>query len=306
MTKTLTQEEWAQREREYAAAAMENLRLRGVLASPSETVPLPLEQALDLARQPDGLSYASETQLRGWAARPETMDDEAHEQFCQGGAIAQPGTLPSVPCPRCHAAAAQANLRARLITAGVDGRYLDYTWDDLEQVAPLDRLARACGKIDEIIKRGVSLLLWSEETGTGKTQAAMLAAVAAIAAGHSAHVANIARVAMEVRDGYGDKSGEALKESKALKRLTAPDLLVIDDLGAGETDSASVERRLLFLALDERVMHRRPTVITSNLSPRELSAIFGARVMARLQPLTIIHVNHKKNFRTVKGLPELW
>ncbi|CAM4425720.1 hypothetical protein DEMA109039_19065 [Deinococcus marmoris] len=109
-----------------------------------------------------------------------------------------------------------------------------------------------------------------------------------------------------MRDGYGDRSGNALKESKALKRLSTPDLLVIDDLGAGETDSASVERRLLFLALDQRQMHRKPTVITSNLSPAELAAIFGGRIMARLQPLTIVHVNHRKNFRTSKGIKTLW
>lgn len=306
MSEALIQEEKTQREITLAKDIMDQLRLRGVISSPVAPYELPLEQALGLIQTSDALLYANEDELRGWSARPESMTPIQHEQFCQGGLIPQPGTHPAVPCPRCRAKDEQANLRARLIAAGVDGRYLDTTWENLEQLAPLDRLAGACGHIRDIVKEGHSVLIWSSETGTGKTQAAMLTAVAAIRAGHTAHVTNLARLAIEVRDGYGDRSGNALKESKALKRLSTPDLLVIDDLGAGETDSASVERRLLFLALDQRQMHRKPTVITSNLSPAELAAIFGGRIMARLQPLTIVHVNHRKNFRTSKGIKTLW
>lgn len=250
-------------------------------------------------------------QVATWARSPETFTDEDHQRECSSGwlqveDLADPSGLAVVRCPRCEAQKRQAALRRQLTDSGIDGRYLDVTWADLEVVAPLDRVARACGRISNIVTTGQSVLLWSPETGTGKTQAAMLAATAAIQAGHSAFVANLARVAVDVRDGYNRRGEGGLTEAAALKRLTTPDLLVLDDLGAGETDSAAVERRLLFLALDERQMRRRPTIVTSNLAPEMLVQTFGTRFLGRLQPLTIIPVNHKRNFRISKSGEGLW
>lgn len=310
---TRTPEERAAAEREFAAAAMQNLRQRGVLTAPAPAGHRPpYADALDelLAAPAPGAAApelaVSAEQHAAWVAQPQAMTDAEHAEWCDSGFIVVGQDLHSRRCPRCAAAEQATQLRTRLIAAGVDGRYLDPTWDDLEQPAPLDRVAAACDQITRIIDAGQSLLLWSGETGSGKTQAAMLAAAAAVRAGRTAHVANLARLAVEIRDGYGDRSGVALKEGAALARLTAPDLLVIDDLGAGETDSAAVERRLLFLALDQRQMHRRPTIVTTNLDPKELAALFGARIIARLQPLTVIHVNHGKNFRAARAGRSLW
>lgn len=156
--------------------------------------------------------------------------------------------------------------------------------------------------------------LLGDFTVTHNTQAAMLIGKAAIRAGHSVAVHNMARLALSVRESYRDRSEGALTEEAALKALTAPDLLILDDLGAGESDSAAIERRLLFLALNERQMHRKPTVATTNLAlvpPKEaegkrrgdraptLVEVLGARVFARLQPLKTLHVNHGKNFRAL-------
>lgn len=305
-----TPEERAAAERQAAAQIMDNLRTRGLITTPAPAPEHPaaalIDEALQEAHTPAARLYPTAEQLDIWAANPGAMTDEHHAAFCQGGYLVAAGTDASRKCPRCSAEAEAQNLRQRLINSGIDGRYLDVTWADLEQPAPLDRLAQACERITEIVSAGHSVLLWSEETGSGKTQAAMLAASAAVQAGRTAHVTNLARLAVEIRDGYGDRTGAALKEGQALQRLTTPDVLVIDDLGAGETDSAAVERRLLFLALDQRQMHRRTTIVTTNLTPQELATTFGARILARLQPLTTIHINHGKNFRSPKGTKSLW
>lgn len=234
-----------------------------------------------------------------------------HGEYCQGGQLTVDvaGTLQTVSCPRCERARRERTLLAQLVASGVDGRYLESEWDGLELLAPLDRVARRCQDITVLIDAGANLLLYSDQTGTGKTQAAMLAAKAAIRAGRTAHVVNLARLALDVRESYREKGGEQLSEKAALLRLTSPDLLVIDDLGAGESDTAAVERRLLFLALDERQMRRRPTIVTTNLplavpegsKAPSLPGVFGARILARLQPLTAVHVNHGTNFRARKA-----
>lgn len=275
--------------------------------------PGPLKTAADVVgnfqyASPGG-NYPSPEQVSGWVTQPETFTADVHERECQSGSIISEdlaGEYVSHPCPRCAAERAQARLRAQLTDAGVDGRYLDTGWADLDVVAPLDRVQAACERITEVIDAGASLLLWSLETGSGKTQAAMLAATAAIQAGRSAAVVNLARLAVEVRDGYGDKTGTALKEGAVLRRLATPQLLVLDDLGAGETDSAAIERRLLFLALDERQTRLLPTVITTNLTPHVLTQVFGSRIIARLQPLTVIHVDHQRNFRVNPAARPLW
>lgn len=301
-----------ERERQNAQAYMDNLRQRGLLSTPRPIPLAPVQGALALAlAEPDPderREGATLQQYALWDADPAAMTDEAHALHCSAGVIVlgNGDDLTTRPCPVCRTQDRAAELRKRLVAAGVDGRYLDSSWETLERPAPLDRVAAACGDILGVIKDGECLLLWSEETGSGKTQAAMLAAKAAIAAGKSAQVVNIARLAVEIRDGYGDRSGGALKESQARQMLTGPDLLVIDDLGAGETDSASVERRLLFLALDERQTFGRPTIVTSNLPPQELAGIFGARILARLSPLTILHINHGKNFRLKPGRKSRW
>jgi|GEM_PF-3077934 len=278
---------------------------------PRTKPPVTLAGALSSATLPpvthDDL-YPSAHQYDAWKTHPERMTNTQHDQYCSAGFVtyATPLGLQTDPCPRCQAEKRNAKLRAQIEASGIGGRYLDTEWSDLQLLAPLDRVARGCERIANVIESGENLLLYSTQTGSGKTQAAMLTAKAAIRAGFTAHVANLARLAVDVRDGYNTKNGEALTEKTALARLTAPDLLVIDDLGAGETDTAAVERRLLFLALDERQMRVRPTVVTTNLDPQGLAKLFGARVIARLQPLTVLHVSHGENFRVKKGRDALW
>ncbi|CAM3664351.1 ATP-binding protein [Deinococcus frigens] len=236
-----------------------------------------------------------------------------HDDSCMGGDVvitAGPGAYDNRRCPHCEVTGRETRLRAQLRSSGIEGRYLDSEWADLELLAPLDRVAEKCADIDALISAGVSLLLYSEQTGCGKSQAAMLIAKAAIRAGHDAQVVNLARLALDVREGFSNRGGEGtLTERAALLRMTTPALLVIDDLGASEGETAAIERRLLGLALDERQMHRRATVVTTNLpltvpegsKAATLGSIFGARVLARLQPLTALHVNHGVNFRARKS-----
>lgn len=239
-----------------------------------------------------------------------------HQQFCQDGVIItmNHGAFGDAPCFICQQAQREATFRQQMKAARIDGRYLDVEWHDLDLRAPLDRVAHSCQNIRALVDSGANLLLHGEQTGTGKTQAAMLIGKAALRAGYSVNVRNLARLALEVRNSYGDDE-EPMTEKAALLSLTQPDVLILDDLGAGESDSAAVERRLLFLALDDRQMMRKPTICTTNLALRppdaegrrnpnrtpSLVEVLGTRVLARLQPLTPLHVDHGINFRTRKS-----
>jgi DNA replication protein DnaC len=181
------------------------------------------------------------------------------------------------------------NLRHR----GVPERYLAVEWDDLEMVEPLPALRAGCERIDDIIRAGHSLILCGP-AGSGKTQAAMLIARAAAQAQHSIAVENVGRLASRIRAAYSD---ESTTEEQETKRLANAKLLVLDDVGAGESGEAKIERRVLYFVLEERQNNRRPTVITTNLSAENLRAFLGDRLMNRLMPAEVLNFNHGRNFR---------
>lgn len=179
---------------------------------------------------------------------------------------------------------------------GVPERYLDVEWDDLEMVAPLPDLRAACERIDDIIRAGHNLILCGP-AGTGKTQAAMLIARAAAINGHRIAVENIGRLAARIRAAYADDS---TSEHTETKRLAETGLLVLDDVGAGESGEAKVERRLLYFVLEERQNARRTTIVTTNLTAAALKEFLGDRLMNRLMPAEVVNFKHGKNFRLPK------
>jgi DNA replication protein DnaC len=189
-----------------------------------------------------------------------------------------------------------------MTNAGIPPRYLDLEWNDLEMLEPLPSIQQACTQLDLISLEGESLLLHGPP-GSGKTQAAIMIAKTAIRSGLNARVVNIGRLCVDVRRGYSD---QGLTESAALESLGTTDFLILDDLGAGETRNATLENRLLYLALEERQNRRLPTIITSNLEPVELVGKLGSRLLNRLQPLTVLEVNHGRNFRAASGRDSLW
>lgn len=267
-----------------------------------------LAALLERARlQPSAGALPTRDDLLVWQLDPAAFSDELHGRLCAGGMIEVLGEegqgSAAHPCPRCVAERRTESLRSRLVRSGIPLRYLDLGWDDLDtDTAPFPRLRGATGHMARIIAAGDSLLL-SGPPGSGKTQVAVLAAKAADAAGHTALVVNLGRLALDVREGY---RGEGTSEGEALRMLISPTLLILDDLGAGETDTAAVERRLLYLALEDRQNARRPCVITTNLSPAELAGYLGARNLGRLQPLEVIEMKHGRNFRLREGHRSAW
>ncbi|GGO22067.1 ATP-binding protein [Deinococcus humi] len=237
--------------------------------------------------------------LEHWKADPTSLADEQHTRSCAGGLIEvqiEPGRTAAVPCPRCTASRREITLRERLSAAGIAARYLEVEWAGLDlALDPFPRLQRATANIAQIIAGNDSLVL-TGPPGSGKTQVAVLAAKAALAANFSALVVNLGRLALDVRESY-QGGGAGITERQALELLIRPDLLILDDLGAGETDTAAVERRLLYLALEDRQNARKPCIVTTNLDAAELARHLGARNLGRLQPLEIVGMHHGRNFR---------
>lgn len=239
---------------------------------------------------------------------PETVPEDRHSAECREGYLTvQDGRYEQLlPCPVCKQKTAEdaemMRVEQSIERSGIGKRYFALEWGDLELLDPLPRVKEGCDSIAQIIDAGHSLLLYGAPGG-GKTVAAVLAVKSAIRAGRTARIENLGRLASEIRGGY---NGVGLSENEVVRELSGVDLLALDDIGAGETANAEVERRILYLIMEARQNAAKPTIVTTNLSQLELVGVVGARIMNRLQPLTALAFKHGKNFRLKNQSEALW
>jgi DNA replication protein DnaC len=123
-------------------------------------------------------------------------------------------------------------------------------------------------------------LLLQGSAGTGKTHLAAAIVRARIEAGRRATFQRSADLYAALRETYRGQGSE----ETIFREYVESSLVVLDDLGAGSL--SDYERRATLEVLDRRLIHLRPTVVTTNLSLSELEARLDDRVASRLSSLT--------------------
>jgi DNA replication protein DnaC len=156
--------------------------------------------------------------------------------------------------------------KARVLSAVIPRRYRDAAFDrppvtdiDPQVVAATRRFA---GSIEEKLDQGRGLWFMGP-VGTGKTTLAMLVSKAALEAGRSVAIYSLPRLLNEIRDTHRMERSHV----DLLDRLTAVDLLHLDDLGAERTNDWVLEE--LYSIVNARYEDQRSMVITTNIMDRE-------------------------------------
>jgi DNA replication protein DnaC len=90
-----------------------------------------------------------------------------------------------------------------------------------------------------------------------------------------------------LRESFG--SGTMETESEIIDKYSSCELLVLDDLGSEKTSEYAVTS--LYIILDRRDRELRPTIITTNLSLKEIDEKLGARIASRLSAWHNIRIN---------------
>jgi DNA replication protein DnaC len=160
----------------------------------------------------------------------------------------------------------QALAKARSLSAVIPRRYRHVGFDR-PPVTEIDgQIVRAVrdfiGRIDEQLDKGHGLWLMGP-VGTGKTTLAMLVSQAALKAGRSVAIYSLPRLLNEIRDTHRAERSHV----DLLDRLTAVDLLHIDDVGAERTTDWVLEE--LYSIVNARYEDERSMVITTNILDRE-------------------------------------
>jgi DNA replication protein DnaC len=125
--------------------------------------------------------------------------------------------------------------------------------------------------------------LWfTGDVGTGKTTLAMLISKAAMEADRTVAIYSLPRLLAQLRDTYQDDARYSLNE--LIDRLSAVDLLHVDDVGAEQTSPWVLEQ--LYTIVNTRYEDGKAILLTTNLVTQEgddaLKEQIGERTVSRI------------------------
>jgi DNA replication protein DnaC len=173
-----------------------------------------------------------------------------------------------------------AHAKARSLSAVIPRRYQDVAFErppvtEIEPRAVVSAVRSFVDRIDAHLNAGRGLWFMGP-VGTGKTTLAMLVSKEAIKVGRSVAIYSLPRLLNEIRDTHRSERSHV----ELLDRLTAVDLLHVDDVGAERTTDWVLEE--LYSIVNARYEDERSMVITTNLDYDELCTQISARTASRL------------------------
>ena len=177
-----------------------------------------------------------------------------------------------------------ARRKARKLAGVIPRRYQGVSFDrpPVTEIAPPVTAAvrRFANHIAEQLDAGRGLWFFGS-VGTGKTTLAMLVSRHALEAGRSVAIYSLPRLLAEIRTTFDDDRGNSY--TGLLDRLTAVDLLHIDDVGAEKTSPWVLEQ--LYAIVNARYEEERSVVITTNLERDALATQINERTVSRLEEM---------------------
>lgn len=138
-------------------------------------------------------------------------------------------------------------------------------------------------------RKGHANILLTGNTGTGKTKLACLIANEIVRQRYYAQMTvafkSSAQIQQEAKATWGYASTDT--DAAYLERLSRSTVLVIDDVGIGDTGysdkSSDKDRERLSVVLNRRYELRLPTIITTNMTDKEFYDHMGHRASDRLR-----------------------
>ncbi|MCL2049045.1 MAG: ATP-binding protein [Defluviitaleaceae bacterium] len=129
-------------------------------------------------------------------------------------------------------------------------------------------------KFDEVFQ---NLLLYGE-AGLGKTFISHCIAKDLLDAGKTVLYLTVPRLCKVIEDSRFNREALAAPD-EMLEAVDEVDLLILDDLGA--EISTLITSAALFDIINQRLLARKPTVISTNLTPNALAAQYSERIVSR-------------------------
>lgn len=183
-----------------------------------------------------------------------------------------------------NAVYAQSNIQEILARENFDAfSYEYYSADDINPTTRLSALATAqnavrdCRSFIDCFDQKPKNLLFYGDTGVGKTFLSNCVAKEILGQGRSVIYFTAFQLFDILSKGVFERDTDAIA---AHQSIFDSDLLVIDDLGTELSNAFTVSQ--LFLCVNERILRRRSTIISTNLSIGQLTERYSERTFSRI------------------------
>ena len=158
---------------------------------------------------------------------------------------------------------------------------LSYKYYDQENLEKMKVAVETCKKFTENFDKGFENILLCGTVGIGKTFLSNCIAKEILDQGHSVlYLSAFQLFDLMAKNSF---SGNAPKEDSVTKQyphIFDSDLLIIDDLGTELANSFTMAG--FFLVINERLLRKKSTLISTNLSPEKILTTYTERTASRI------------------------
>ncbi|MFA9379626.1 MAG: ATP-binding protein [Acetanaerobacterium sp.] len=175
------------------------------------------------------------------------------------------------------------NEQSPLTLSSLDQFRLDYypeSPDPASNVVPrvkMTEIFNYCTKYANTFTPGSQSILMMGPTGLGKTHLSLAIASRVIEKGYGVVYGSAQNLLHAIEQAHFSRSST---QYDALDSTLECDLLIIDDLGAEFVTSFSVSA--VYNIVNTRLLTKRPTIISTNMSIAEISKAYSEKVLSRL------------------------
>ena len=156
---------------------------------------------------------------------------------------------------------------------------LSYYQDDPKACRQMEKILQACQSYAEKFRKNSPSLLFKGGTGLGKTHLSLAIAGEVIAKGYGVIYGSAQTFAVSLeKERFDRREQDDIEDTHS--QLLSCDLLILDDLGT-EFPSAYVNAALYDI-LNSRMLAEKPTIISTNLSMKELEERYSERFVSRI------------------------
>lgn len=151
--------------------------------------------------------------------------------------------------------------------------------------------------MDSGIKKNGGLYIYGG-AGTGKTCFATVFARELIQQGLEVWFKNVSDLLFEVKSTF-DKDSKMLNDYDLICSWAEKPTLILDDLGSEKI--SEYVRQSLYVLINKRYLNDLPTIITSNLTLKELGTRLDDRISSRLSEMCEVFDLGNKDLRVYRG-----
>lgn len=195
----------------------------------------------------------------------------------------------------------QLQLNKHYLNAGIGDLYQRQTWDDFEGDPELiELISNYLEKSERMVASGIGLVLYGS-FGIGKTMATNLMLKDLLKLGYPCYSTTFTNMIDMFTAGWTSQEEKIFFERKIRKTK----ILLLDDVGKEYKSKNNLGSSTFDSVLRSRTQDGLPTLITTNMTDRELTNEYGDAVMSLLKETSVLYEVQGTDFRSKAGQRKL-